>query len=106
MPPDQAWAMKSPTPQIQTQNTHTHILWASKYFRQISLSFFPHPNISTGERATRDKKLSRFNKQHVVGVENKDFENQFNKQLLADSRILVVYVSLDGKWEFLQHLSR
>ena len=33
MPPDQAWAMKSPTPQIQTQNTHTH-------------TFYGRPNIS------------------------------------------------------------
>ena len=98
MPPDQAWAMKSPTPQIQTQNTHTH-------------TFYGRPNISDRFpshffRIQIFQLVSRFNKQHVVGVENKDFENQFNKQLLADSRILVVYVSLDGKWEFLQHLSR
>ena len=74
-------------------------------------TFHGRPNISDGFpshffRIQIFQLVSRFNKQHVVGVENKDFENQFNKQLLADSRILVVYVSLDGKWEFLQHLSR
>ena len=39
MPPDQAWAMKSPTPQIQTENTHTHFMGVQIFQTDFPLIF-------------------------------------------------------------------